>query len=259
VTDDLTTRLRGIAEVFFEFHEDDQADVLADAADEIDRLAAQRQAVLDIHQPVDEEVEIWDEEDLDHDVRFPACPGGADCNGHLVTIQVCSECGYDHDGEQPTFRAWPCPTVRRLNYQSAPNPEPTGRNQSPITRADFAQATGLAISTVDRLIAEGKVCAVKAGRRVLIPAGEPARFIAAARTEAPGTVSVVTAREFVVLPMDALLEFFGEVALPPWIEHGEVIGTAIDCAPIATRISEWIAAHDLADVMPAFTTGDAES
>lgn len=36
---DLSTRLRGIADVFFEFHEDDQADVLA-AADLLDRHQA---------------------------------------------------------------------------------------------------------------------------------------------------------------------------------------------------------------------------
>lgn len=51
--------------------------------------------------------------------------------------------------------------------------------------------------------------------------------------------------EVIVLPRDALLEFFGEMALPPWVENGEVIGGTIDCAPIASRISDWLREHDL--------------
>jgi hypothetical protein len=56
-------------------------------------------------------------------------------------------------------------------------------------------------------------------------------------------------RDFVVLPRDALLELFGELALPPWIDaDGSVLGGGIDCAPIAQRITAWIAEHDLSDV-----------
>ncbi len=53
-------------------------------------------------------------------------------------------------------------------------------------------------------------------------------------------------RDFVVLPRDALFEFFGAMALPPWKdEHGEVIGTHVDAAPLATEIREWVEFHDL--------------
>lgn len=52
--------------------------------------------------------------------------------------------------------------------------------------------------------------------------------------------------EVIVLPRDALIEFFGRMALPPWTdETGATIGSRIDCAPIASEISEWIRAHDL--------------
>lgn len=53
--------------------------------------------------------------------------------------------------------------------------------------------------------------------------------------------------EFVVLPRDALFEFLGEMALPPWIdERGKEIGGGINCAPIAQRLIEWVDGHDLA-------------
>lgn len=56
-------------------------------------------------------------------------------------------------------------------------------------------------------------------------------------------------KEFVVLPRHALFEFLGEIALPPWEdEQGEIIGSRIDCAPIADRITRWVDEHDLSDV-----------
>lgn len=56
-------------------------------------------------------------------------------------------------------------------------------------------------------------------------------------------------RDFAVLSREALLGFLGEMALPPWIdEHGNTIGSGIDCAPIASRITEWLEANDLGDL-----------
>ena len=51
-------------------------------------------------------------------------------------------------------------------------------------------------------------------------------------------------RDFVVLPREALFEFFGAVALPPGACHTP----DTDCAPIAQRIIEWVEFHDLSDV-----------
>ncbi len=48
-------------------------------------------------------------------------------------------------------------------------------------------------------------------------------------------------RDFVVLPRQALFEFFGLVALTPWAEDG-------DCAVKADQIIKWIESHDLSDV-----------
>lgn len=70
-------------------------------------------AVLALHRPVDEEAEFWADGDEDaHDARFPLCARQPErCEGHTATIQVCSECGYAHDGEIPVYRTWPCPTA----------------------------------------------------------------------------------------------------------------------------------------------------
>ena len=54
--------------------------------------------------------------------------------------------------------------------------------------------------------------------------------------------------DFYVLGREALLLFLGEMALPPWEEDGVWIGGKIDCAVIASRITEWLDEHDLSDV-----------
>ena len=86
------------------------------------RAAAARLRKLDllrvIHVPYDEEVEVWPHHD-GHDELFPDCTVEDDCEGHLTTIQVCRECGHDHDGESPVFRLWPCPTIRLLEAPDA--------------------------------------------------------------------------------------------------------------------------------------------
>jgi hypothetical protein len=46
--------------------------------------------------------------------------------------------------------------------------------------------------------------------------------------------------------LDELLEFLGQVALPPWRDvDGKLIGTEIPCAPIADSIIKWVRQHDL--------------
>lgn len=77
--------------------------------------------IVALHQPMDEEVESWadDERPEEHDRRFPECPGcasddGRGCEGHTFTMQVCRECGYEHNGDYPTYRPWPCPTLVAL-------------------------------------------------------------------------------------------------------------------------------------------------
>lgn len=91
---------------------------------EVSLSAAKMRVVLktiaEIHRPTDEEIEFWAEGGPDdgeeHDQRYLDCPGGDRCEGHTATIKVCRECGYEHDGESPTFRRWPCPTIRALQH-----------------------------------------------------------------------------------------------------------------------------------------------
>ncbi len=45
-----------------------------------------------------------------------------------------------------------------------------------ISREEFASETGLGVRTIDRMIAEGRLSAVKEGRRVLIPKNEMSRL-----------------------------------------------------------------------------------
>lgn len=73
--------------------------------------------LIDLHVPMVEPVEYWHGDDVfEGDVPGP-CPDPDDrgrCTGHERTIQVCQECGYAHNGDFPTYRVWPCPTVRLL-------------------------------------------------------------------------------------------------------------------------------------------------
>ena len=47
-----------------------------------------------------------------------------------------------------------------------------------ITRPNAVAQLGVSMQTLDRMIERGEIRAVKAGRRVLIPHDEPARWIA---------------------------------------------------------------------------------
>lgn len=63
-------------------------------------------------------------------------------------------------------------------------------------------------------------------------------------------------RDFAVLSRDALLEFLGEMALPPWRDAaGNEIGGDIDCAAIAKRITAWLTANDLGDLYMTLAGG----
>lgn len=97
------------------------------AVRERDTLAARVEqleaAIRERHTAEQQEAEVW-WGDADHDERFPECPSGDDCEGHVCTITVCSECGYTHDGETPIFRQWPCPTVAALEAVPVPEPRP---------------------------------------------------------------------------------------------------------------------------------------
>lgn len=98
-----------------------------DVVAERDALAARVEqleaAIRERHTAEQQEAEVW-WGDADHDERFPECPSGDDCEGHVCTITVCSECGYTHDGETPIFRQWPCPTVAALEAVPVPEPRP---------------------------------------------------------------------------------------------------------------------------------------
>lgn len=96
-------------------------------------------ALLDRHTPTTEEMEIWSD-DEDHDRLFPLCKAVVRrnvqlCEGHTVERDVCSECGYEHDGDQPIYRAWPCPTVVALRtvLDDSTQPRPSSPLQDHIT------------------------------------------------------------------------------------------------------------------------------
>ena len=100
---------------------EEEARDLYDAAALLREYVALTERLRELHKPYDEEAEVWDDDDR-HNERFPDCPGYPDCDGHLVTVQVCSECGHSHDGEQPIYRAWPCPTIAAF---ADPDPDTT--------------------------------------------------------------------------------------------------------------------------------------
>jgi len=51
---------------------------------------------------------------------------------------------------------------------------------------------------------------------------------------------------YVTFKSEELFQFFGEVALPPWPHaDGEMCGSDVDCAPIASKIEEWVEEHKL--------------
>ena len=96
----------------FEDTDDDRDDLRA-AAVGLRRLAQLDTAIGELHTPVEEEAEVWADFNTSgqlHAERFPDC-SPASCEGHVVEMLVCSECGYTHDGETPIFRQWPCPTL----------------------------------------------------------------------------------------------------------------------------------------------------
>jgi len=69
--------------------------------------------IVALHSPQYQEVEVWIDgpgEEI-HEARWPDCH---ECQGHMVAMRVCTECGYEHDGESPVFRPWPCPTLEAL-------------------------------------------------------------------------------------------------------------------------------------------------
>jgi hypothetical protein len=66
--------------------------------------------VLALHHPVDEEAEVWSDDPM-HASQFPECDPER-CCAHVVTVQVCAECGHTYDDERVVYRPWPCPTYR---------------------------------------------------------------------------------------------------------------------------------------------------
>lgn len=54
--------------------------------------------------------------------------------------------------------------------------------------------------------------------------------------------------DFVVLQRDDLLQFLGEVVLPPWPDgKGGWLGEGVNAAPIASQIVEWIKEHEITE------------
>lgn len=95
-------------------------------------------------------------------------------------------------------------------------------------------------------VAPGSVPAGRGGQDQPIPerVGQTAKSLVASQSSA----------EYVIVHRDALFEFFGQMALPPWRdERGKLLGGGINCAPIAEQITKWVDDHDLSslyDVAP---------
>jgi rubrerythrin len=77
-------------------------------------MSALADRLREIHSPRAEGAEVWVDGpgEQTHRELFPDC---TDCEGHEIEVQVCSECGYDHDGDTAFFRSWPCPTITALD------------------------------------------------------------------------------------------------------------------------------------------------
>lgn len=95
------------------------------AAPDLARTALAAMAVAErlreIHKPMDTEAEFWSDGpgEVEHDERFPLCPAvkandDALCEGHAAVVQVCQECGYEHDDGMAVYRPWPCPSIALL-------------------------------------------------------------------------------------------------------------------------------------------------
>lgn len=72
--------------------------------------------VRELHKPTDEEAEFWFDSFTNEPSAHcePTCTDST-CRGHTVTVQVCQECGYEHeDGDHAVFRPWPCPTFQAV-------------------------------------------------------------------------------------------------------------------------------------------------
>lgn len=65
-----------------------------------------------LHVPHDEEAEFFHRDEPSEHCE-PSCTERT-CGGHTATVQVCTECGYDHEDGYPMFRVWPCPTMRAI-------------------------------------------------------------------------------------------------------------------------------------------------
>lgn len=72
-----------------------------------------RLRALGLHHPMRVEVEKWHDEGVDYGLPGD-CPDG-ECNGHIVTLTVCDECGYDEGDGTVHYHLWPCPTTRALD------------------------------------------------------------------------------------------------------------------------------------------------
>lgn len=69
------------------------------------------QAIAERHFSFEEEAEFWfDSSDNRPSAHCEPTCTDTTCKGHTVKVQVCNECGYEHDDGYPIFRRWPCPT-----------------------------------------------------------------------------------------------------------------------------------------------------
>lgn len=94
----------------------------------IDRLVELIDRLVELHVPVEQYAEFW--WDSTENKPSPHCgPDCTDtrCKGHDIKVQVCQECGYDHeDGTYAVFRPWPCPTLRALyEFSGRQLPDPS--------------------------------------------------------------------------------------------------------------------------------------
>lgn len=93
---------------------------MQDAATLLDDARAAVGMIRERHTAMTVEAEFYcgDEDAFPEDAEgCPPRPGASypdDCPGHIIAVEVCQDCGHDHDDGYPIYLSYPCPTIRHL-------------------------------------------------------------------------------------------------------------------------------------------------
>ena len=116
-----------------------------DAAALLDEVAGVVEALAERHSPYTTEAEFYcgDEEAFPEDAEgCPPRPGAScpdDCPGHIIPVEVCRDCGHDHDDGYPLYRAYPCPTRRALDGEAVTDNPPADDEPRRLPGREFTE------------------------------------------------------------------------------------------------------------------------